>query len=337
MHAWKMALPLSALTLMASPALAADHEGWIQDWDEAVKVARAEGKDLFVDFTGSDWCGWCIRLKQEVFEHEEFLNTIRKDYVLVMLDFPRGEEVQAKVPNPERNDELSQRYRVNGFPTILLATPEGEVFGRTGYQPGGPSAYLEHVDELRKDGLAKLSKVKELNARFAEAEGEQRIKVWEESIAMMTAEDAGSDFAALLADNVRTAFRDDPENKAGRKARAVKALVDVGLIDVDVFKAVRELDPRNEGGLLLRAVEALCQTVASEEDVEKAVEAIDLLAKATVFEDKEAAVMVFVNGAFWSDRVLEDSERAKRFAQHARDLGTEDPQINEMLDSILDA
>ncbi|MGB0767609.1 MAG: hypothetical protein ACPGYV_07840, partial [Phycisphaeraceae bacterium] len=82
-------------------------------------------------------------------EARKKLDEAKKNWVLVALDFPRDEEIKAKVPNPERNKELQAKYGVRGFPTILLMTADGEVFGRTGYQAGGPEKYLEHMAELR--------------------------------------------------------------------------------------------------------------------------------------------------------------------------------------------
>ena len=84
-----LSLRAVALSLVGSIALVAPSfasEGWIADFDEAVKLAKAEKKDLFVDFTGSDWCGWCKKLDAEVFSKEEFLTAAKKSFVLVALD-----------------------------------------------------------------------------------------------------------------------------------------------------------------------------------------------------------------------------------------------------------
>lgn len=144
---------LQTLTLLALGAMSPVGDGatWYADYDEAVKVAEAEGKDLLVDFTGSDWCGWCIRLHNEVFQHETFWKAAQEDFVLVALDFPRSEEARAKVPNPGRNNELKTLHGIRGFPTVLLMTPEGDVYGRTGYQRGGAEPYVKHLHELMKD------------------------------------------------------------------------------------------------------------------------------------------------------------------------------------------
>ena len=68
--------PLAVAALLSSPAIADDTD-WIGDFDKAVALAKETGKDLFVDFTGSDWCGWCIRLHDEVFVHSEFLEPVQ--------------------------------------------------------------------------------------------------------------------------------------------------------------------------------------------------------------------------------------------------------------------
>jgi len=113
--------PLLAFVLSAISLTAA--EGWLTDLDEAKKVAAKENKAILVDFTGSDWCGWCIRLREEVFDKPEFKEA-SKDFVLVELDFPRTK----KLPEgqKEKNQALSKKFNVRGFPTILLMTAEGQ-------------------------------------------------------------------------------------------------------------------------------------------------------------------------------------------------------------------
>src|SRR5690606_33705180 len=135
---------------------------WYADFDKAVAAAIEQKKDLLVDFTGSDWCGWCIKLHEEVFAHDSFLEGVQQHFVLVALDFPRGEEAKARVPNPHRNKELLGKYGVRGSPTVLLMTPEGEVFGKTGYEPGGPAKYLASIEEKRSSGKQRIAEIKSL-------------------------------------------------------------------------------------------------------------------------------------------------------------------------------
>jgi len=149
-----VALCLSVFSLSAADV-------WLTDLDEGMKVAKAEKKAILVDFTGSDWCGWCIRLKKEVFDQKEFA-AATKDFVLVELDYPQrkkqSDEVKAK------NKALSEKFGIEGFPTILLLDAEGAPFAQTGYQEGGPVKYLAHLAELVKantaEGKAKFARTK---------------------------------------------------------------------------------------------------------------------------------------------------------------------------------
>lgn len=121
-------------------------EGWETDYEKAKELARTENKHILVDFTGSDWCGWCIKLNKEVFSQPAFQEYARKNLVLVVVDFPRktplSEEAQKK------NRSLMAKYEVRGFPTLVILNPKGKEVARTGYRAGGPKAYVEHLKTL---------------------------------------------------------------------------------------------------------------------------------------------------------------------------------------------
>lgn len=121
---------------------------WETDMDVAKKRAKDENKKILVDFTGSDWCGWCIKLKKEVFDKPEFQEYAKKHLVLLELDFPRKKKLPAK--EAEKNEKLSEEFKVEGFPTIILMDAQGKEIGRTGYQEGGPAKYVEHLKGLLK-------------------------------------------------------------------------------------------------------------------------------------------------------------------------------------------
>lgn len=132
-----------ALLVAALPALAAPK--WYTDLDEAKAVAAKENKPLLVDFTGSDWCGFCIKLHAEVFDKPEF-EEFAKGYVLVELDFPNKKPQPAE--EKAKNKATQAKFAVSGFPTVLLLDAKtGEAYGRqSGYGPGtGPKAYLEKL------------------------------------------------------------------------------------------------------------------------------------------------------------------------------------------------
>jgi thioredoxin-related protein len=142
-----------AAQAIPAAAVAADLPAprWLTDLDEGIKVATAEKKAILVDFTGSDWCGWCIRLKKEVFDQKEFA-AVSKDFVLVELDFPQKRKL---APEQEaKNKAIAEKFSIEGFPTILLLSSEGEPFAQTGYEEGGPVKYLAHLAELLKANTA---------------------------------------------------------------------------------------------------------------------------------------------------------------------------------------
>lgn len=155
----------AAVAVLASPAFAGG-ENWTDNYAQAQETAAAEGKDLLLDFTGSDWCGWCIRLNEEVFSHDEFKQFADENFVLVELDFPNQKQLSEEVI--AQNAELNERFAIEGYPTIILTDAQGLPYGQTGYQAGGPEAYVAHLQELqairveRDENLAAAAEVEGL-------------------------------------------------------------------------------------------------------------------------------------------------------------------------------
>ncbi len=125
-------------------AVAADSSGiWKTDYDAALKQAATENKYVLVDFSGSDWCGWCIKLEKEVFSQKEFIDYAQANLICVLLDFPRGKELPKA--QKDANQALLDKYQVQGFPTVLILNPQGKLVKQTGYQPGGAANYVEFI------------------------------------------------------------------------------------------------------------------------------------------------------------------------------------------------
>ena len=120
-----------------------DELNWESNLEQAIEQAKKENKAVLVNFTGSDWCIWCKRLSSEVFQQEAFKNYADDNLVLVMLDFPRNIQQSAETQAYNRN--LAQKYGIQGFPTILIFNSQGKMIAQTGYQPGGPEKYVEHI------------------------------------------------------------------------------------------------------------------------------------------------------------------------------------------------
>ncbi|UDQ97088.1 thioredoxin fold domain-containing protein [Lentisphaerota bacterium WC36G] len=149
---------LLALSSFVLTTFAGSGKEWMTDYDKAVKKATTEGKYLLIDFSGSDWCGWCIKLDNEVFSKKEFKEYAKKNLVLYLADFPRSNTQSPKLR--KKNRELSDRFGVRGFPTVILLTPDGKTkVGKTGYRKGGPKKYAEMLDKMIKDYEKKNPKV----------------------------------------------------------------------------------------------------------------------------------------------------------------------------------
>ena len=123
-------------------------EGWKTDYTAALAEAAKENKMVLLDFTGSDWCGWCIKLQKDTFSKPEFKKFAQESLVLVELDFPRG-----KTQNDElkkQNEELAEKFGIQGFPTLVLLDPQGkEATRNVGYLQGGPEAFIQWVESAR--------------------------------------------------------------------------------------------------------------------------------------------------------------------------------------------
>ena len=110
-------ITLGAAVACVSSALAGE-EGWTSDFEAAKKQAAEENKSLLIDFTGSDWCGWCIRLQEEVFSKDEFKKGVAEDYVLVEIDFPQNEAKlsdETKAQNEKLGNDTPYRDTLRSY------------------------------------------------------------------------------------------------------------------------------------------------------------------------------------------------------------------------------
>jgi thioredoxin-related protein len=163
------------LHLLLAPALIASTfaagKGWTDDYEAARKQAAAEGKNLLIDFTGSDWCVWCVKLRKEVFEQPGF-EAARDKFVLLELDYPKDKSRVTEAVSLQ-NTALLKKYPIKAYPTILLCDAAGKPFAATGYQPGGPEKYLPHLDSL----LAKKASRDHAIASAATKEGVEKARL----------------------------------------------------------------------------------------------------------------------------------------------------------------
>ncbi|MBS7785875.1 thioredoxin family protein [Flavobacterium sp. CYK-55] len=141
------------LLITSSIAVQAQELKWETDLKKAADISIKTKKPLLLFFTGSDWCGWCIRLQNEVLKTPDFAKWAKENVVLVELDFPRRTPQLPEIQ--QQNNELQQVFGVRGYPTIWFAHPnkkDGKInldkLGSTGYVAGGPSKWLEGANQI---------------------------------------------------------------------------------------------------------------------------------------------------------------------------------------------
>ena len=122
---------------------------WLTDIEKAQAEAKAEKRLILVNFTGSDWCPPCRAMHGEVLTQKEFLDYAKKNLVLLEADFPRRTEQDAELKRA--NQALQQKYKVRAYPTFLVLDAEGkELFRHEGYHPGGPKAFIQKLNEVKR-------------------------------------------------------------------------------------------------------------------------------------------------------------------------------------------
>ena len=147
------------LVVSGVTAQAQDGQKWYTDVNKAIEASKQEQKPLFLFFTGSDWCGWCMRLQSEVFKTPEFTAWAKDHAILVELDFPR------RTPQPDeiksQNNQLQEMFKVQAFPTVWFVKPslkDGktnlEQLGSTGYLAGGPSVWIASANKILANYVA---------------------------------------------------------------------------------------------------------------------------------------------------------------------------------------
>ena len=135
---------LAAAMITVSSAYAG--AGWETDFAAVQKLAKEKNLPILADFSGSDWCGWCIKLDKEVFSKEAFKAYAKDNLVLFLADFPQRTAQSDALK--EQNQGLAKKYGIQGFPTVLLLKADGTLIEQTGYQRGGPEKYVEHLKGL---------------------------------------------------------------------------------------------------------------------------------------------------------------------------------------------
>ena len=143
--AWAVSAATLASAAPAAPQGAPDVR-WLTSFEQAKAQASERHVPILADFSGSDWCGWCMKLEKEVLDEKAFKDYASANLVLLLVDFPRMTVQTAELA--KQNQALAEQYSIEGFPTVLLLDASGKELARTGYQSGGADAYVQHLKSL---------------------------------------------------------------------------------------------------------------------------------------------------------------------------------------------
>ena len=263
---FKKTLCAAMMLAALAPAWAAE---WMTDLEAAKAKAAAENKAVLVDFTGSDWCGWCIRLRKQVLDTPAFETYAKDKFVLMEVDVPQNPKFDQKLL--QRNRQICDQYNVSGFPTILVITPKGDVVG-------GFSGYVASTAEAAKPLDAALANAA-LLAKADTQQGSEQVATLTKAynslpedvqenaaalrqriIALDTDDTSGMKRLQRVKDQ-RTALQRDISN-AATAAEAI-AIVD---------KALPTAEPENKAGMLQIKFQIMFMSAQTVDDIKAAAE-----------------------------------------------------------------
>lgn len=253
------------LLAVLAPAWAAE---WMTDLEEAKAKAAAENKAVLVDFTGSDWCGWCIRLRKQVLDTPAFDTYARDKFVLMEVDVPQNPKFDAALR--ARNEKLCEQYGVQGFPTIMVLTPQGEVVG-------GFSGFKPTVDEAAKTLDAALANVSLLKKAETQQGAEQiatLLQVYKslpEGLNQGAAELRQRIIALDPQDTTGLVREKRLQDQRAALAEAIAAASTPQEAVAVVNKALETAEPENKSGMLQVKFQVLLMAAQNVEDVKAAV------------------------------------------------------------------
>ncbi len=195
-------LPSVTIALAASiPASAA--VTWLTSPEEALAQAEKQQKSVMIDFTGSDWCGFCIRLEKTVFASPEFEKVLGDKYVFLMLDYPRSKKLSEK--QKKVNDDWKKKMAITGFPTIVLMDSKGLPYAKHAGAILQVDGFLKAVDRWEKSKVQR----DQLFEKAKKQQGPDKAKSLYEGLKTMD-ESLWQQFFPDVIDSIKKA---DPEDK----------------------------------------------------------------------------------------------------------------------------
>lgn len=301
---FKNTLLVAALAALVAPAFAAE---WMSDFDAAKAKAAQENKAILADFTGSDWCGWCIRLRQAVLDTPEFEAYAKDKFVLAEIDIPQAPKLSPE--QLEKNRRLCEQYGIKGFPTILVMDAEGNVMG--GFSGGKTS--LQSVQAPLDKGLENIKLTQQAATQQGDEKLQTLVKIYNnfpaslkdnatairDAILALDTTDASGLKAALLAEQQKDQFK---------KELATAQSPEQALAMLERMKG--EVLPANRAELLMQLFTLKIECANSVEDI-LAAKAI-LLEVAEAMPEKKSAIQAAAEKQFADPAALLEQLKAHR-------------------------
>jgi len=124
-------------------------QNWLTSFEEAKSIASKENRKIVLVFSGSDWCGPCIKLDNEIWKTDEFQSYAKNNFVMIRADFPRRKKNALNSEQQEHNNKLAEAYNKNGFfPLVVVFDSTGKHIGETGYKKKSPKEYIKIIESL---------------------------------------------------------------------------------------------------------------------------------------------------------------------------------------------
>lgn len=136
---------------------------WLTNYEQAVTQSKDSSKPIVLFFTGSDWCSWCKKLEEEVFNTPEFAQDTGDKFIFVRLDFPLNSPLPANLT--AQNKQLQKKFDIRSFPTVVVLDYKQQQIGVTGYRPGGGKQYAAHLFKMVSDYSSYREKMQTLHEK----------------------------------------------------------------------------------------------------------------------------------------------------------------------------
>lgn len=312
-----------------------DEEGglWLDDIDEALRVAAETERHVLIDFTGTGWCGFCRRLDGEVLSTGQFLESMPSRFVLVRLDFDAKGNARTDLPHAEKNDALKAALGVDGFPRIVTMTAAGVPYGELGYERGGAGPYVDKLEGLHGKATRLELAVPKATAAIAAARSKEDAEAAADAVVALLRDAGPHALAAPLIPVVR-AVLSVPTITPERESAGLLALFAANEVEDSLIDRAFRVDPSNDAGVPEAALAAAVRTVNDASSIGPLIKRIEEFMVNVIVHDPQVAAQLYGDCAYYIRNWQNDADRARIMASFALRLGPKDKVLAEMLKDL---